>query len=267
MRHMTSPFRRPPGDAVDEAWTARDVRRIGLATLALSAVVGAFLGFVGAFGLSDYPVYLRIAYLTPLAVACGLVGFMSYWLAGLLSPAAGRWIRAALGSLLCFLPIGVIVWLTTGLLPGVSLNPAELPRYVGTSLVVSFAMTFLAVALTPPSEAELRKPGAGDPPERFLTRLPVRLRTAEIWAVEAEDHYLRVHTSAGQDLILLRMADAVAELGGQEGMQVHRSWWVARVGIADARRADGRATLTLKNGVEAPVSRTYAAELRRRGWI
>ena len=264
---MTSPFRRPPGAAIDEAWTARDVRRIGLATLALSAIVGAFLGFVGAFGLSGYPAYLRIAYLVPVAIVCGLVGFMSYWLAALLAPAAGRWIRAALGGLLCFLPIGVIVWLTTSLLPGVSLSPAELPRYLGTSLVVSVAMTFLSVALTPPSEAELRKFASGGRPERFLARLPVRLRAAEIWAVEAEDHYLRVHTSAGQDLILLRMADAVAELEGQEGMQVHRSWWVARAAIVDARRSDGRATLTLKNGVEAPVSRTYAAELRRRGWI
>ena len=93
------------------------------------------------------------------------------------------------------------------------------------------------------------------------------MRSAEIWAVEAEDHYLRLHTSAGQDLILLRMADAIAELEGQEGMQVHRSWWVARAAIVDARRGDGRATLTLKDGTEAPVSRTYAAELRRRGWI
>jgi DNA-binding LytR/AlgR family response regulator len=42
---------------------------------------------------------------------------------------------------------------------------------------------------------------------------------------------------------------------------------VARSAIADARRGDGRATLTLKDGTKAPVSRTYAAELRRRGWI
>ena len=55
--------------------------------------------------------------------------------------------------------------------------------------------------------------------------------------------------------------------GGVTGMQVHRSWWVARAAIIDARRGDGRATLTLKDGTEAPVSRTYAAELRRRGWI
>jgi DNA-binding LytR/AlgR family response regulator len=59
----------------------------------------------------------------------------------------------------------------------------------------------------------------------------------------------------------------VAELDGVEGAQVHRSWWVARDAITDAKRGDGRALLTLKDGAQVPVSRTYAGELRERGWI
>jgi DNA-binding LytR/AlgR family response regulator len=108
---------------------------------------------------------------------------------------------------------------------------------------------------------------AASAPPKFLERLPLKLRGGEIWAVEAEDHYLRLHTSKGQDLILMRLADAVAELDGIEGMQVHRSWWVARSAIADAKRGDGRAILTLKDGSTVPVSRTYAGELRDRRWI
>jgi DNA-binding LytR/AlgR family response regulator len=65
----------------------------------------------------------------------------------------------------------------------------------------------------------------------------------------------------------MRLSDAVAELDGIEGAQVHRSWWVARDAIADAKRGDGRATLTLKDGSEVPVSRTYARILRQRNWI
>jgi DNA-binding LytR/AlgR family response regulator len=42
---------------------------------------------------------------------------------------------------------------------------------------------------------------------------------------------------------------------------------VARDAIADARRGDGRAMLTLKDGSEVPVSRTYARVLRDRNWI
>jgi len=122
----------------------------------------------------------------------------------------------------------------------------------------------MTLATRRPIETHAGPPEA--PPPRFLERLPVKLRGGEIYAVEAEDHYLRLHTSKGQDLILLRLSDAVAELEGIEGAQTHRSWWVAKAAVRDAKRGDGRATLTLKSGVEAPVSRAYAKALREAGW-
>jgi DNA-binding LytR/AlgR family response regulator len=63
------------------------------------------------------------------------------------------------------------------------------------------------------------------------------------------------------------MADAVAELEGVEGARTHRSWWVARAAVAAAAKADGRAVLTLKSGVAAPVSRTALPALRSEGWL
>ena len=268
---MTPPLREPPEPAVREAWTTPAFRRsIGM-TAGVATAVGAFLAFVGAFGLSAFPLGWRLAYLVPVAILTGMIGLGGFYLSGRLAPGANRWVQAVLGGFLVFIPAGIVVWLTAGLMPGQALSLAELPGYLGTSLVVSVTMSMLSVAiLRAPRGSALAPETATETetaPTRFLERLPVRLRSAEIWAVEAEDHYLRVHTSAGQDLILLRMADALAELEGQEGMQVHRSWWVARSAIIDARRGDSRATLTLKDGAEAPVSRTYAAELRRRGWI
>ena len=97
-------------------------------------------------------------------------------------------------------------------------------------------------------------------------RLPPRLRGGELFAVEAEDHYLRLHTSRGQDIILMRLADAVIELEGLEGARVHRSWWVARGAVVGAERGGGRGALTLKDGSVAPVSRTYSRALRAAGW-
>ncbi|MDZ4762597.1 MAG: LytTR family DNA-binding domain-containing protein [Alphaproteobacteria bacterium] len=108
------------------------------------------------------------------------------------------------------------------------------------------------------------KPPAAPP---FVDRLPARLRTAEIHAVSAEDHYLRVHTSAGQELILMRLADAIRELAGVDGLQTHRSWWVAKAGVAETAQANGRVALKLKSGVEAPVSRTFVQSVRDAGWI
>jgi DNA-binding LytR/AlgR family response regulator len=85
--------------------------------------------------------------------------------------------------------------------------------------------------------------------------------------VEAEDHYLRLHTSKGQDLILMRLADALAELDGLQGARTHRSWWVARAAVRQVERADGRATLTLEGGLQVPVSRVHIKILREAGWF
>jgi hypothetical protein len=137
-----------------------------------------------------------------------------------------------------------------------------LPSVFGTSLVMT-ALAFL-VRRTP---TQTHAAPASAPPPKFLSRLPSRLAGGEIFAVEAEDHYLRLHTSLGQDLILMRLADAVAELEGVEGAQTHRSWWVAKAAVTAAERADGRATLTLKDGAEVPVSRGFAKQLRAAGWF
>ena len=48
-----------------------------------------------------------------------------------------------------------------------------------------------------------------NPMQTFLERLPVKFRTADLHALSSEDHYLRVHTSLGEELILMRLADAV----------------------------------------------------------
>jgi DNA-binding LytR/AlgR family response regulator len=138
----------------------------------------------------------------------------------------------------------------------------DIPELVLKVMAISAAMIAINVL------AERRGvTSAGPQPAKFLERLPLKLRGAEVWAVEAEDHYLRLHTSKGQDLVLMRLSDAIAELEGIEGAQVHRSWWVAREAITEAVRGDGRATLTLKDAAEVPVSRTYARLLRERGWI
>jgi DNA-binding LytR/AlgR family response regulator len=85
--------------------------------------------------------------------------------------------------------------------------------------------------------------------------------------VRSEDHYLRLITARGEDLILMRLADAVGELDGLEGAQVHRSWWVARAAVRAVRRSDGRIALELPNGVLAPVSRANVRALKAAGWL
>jgi len=142
----------------------------------------------------------------------------------------------------------------------------DLLGFVPPVLVISLAMSLInALARRRPVQTHAAPPGASPP--RFSDRLPRRLKGADIHAVQAEDHYLRVHTSRGSDLILMRLADAVAELEGLEGAQTHRSWWVAKTAVKATRRAHNRAILELAGDIEAPVSRTYLSALRAEGWF
>jgi DNA-binding LytR/AlgR family response regulator len=97
--------------------------------------------------------------------------------------------------------------------------------------------------------------------------LPARVAEGDILAVQAEDHYLRVHTTTGNALVLGRLADAVRALAGCDGAQVHRSYWVSRGAVAGHAREGQRVTLTLSNGLQVPVSRRHAPVLRRMGWL
>lgn len=84
--------------------------------------------------------------------------------------------------------------------------------------------------------------------------------------LQMEDHYVRVHTAKGSHLVLMRLSDAIARVGA-EGLQVHRSWWVARKAI-EAAIVDGRnVRLRLVNGLEAPVARTAVAKVREAGLL
>lgn len=59
----------------------------------------------------------------------------------------------------------------------------------------------------------------------LLDRMPPKHQRARILAIMAEDHYLRVHTEAGDCLIRMRLADGVKAVATLDGAQVHRSWW------------------------------------------
>jgi len=98
--------------------------------------------------------------------------------------------------------------------------------------------------------------------EKFLQRLPGKFHGASLHAVSSEDHYLRVHTDRGDKLILMRLADALHELASVEGLQTHRSWWVARQGVKEVIGKSGKQSLILKCGTEVPIARSRAKEVR-----
>ncbi|MCR5878246.1 LytTR family DNA-binding domain-containing protein [Phenylobacterium sp. J367] len=267
---MTQVLRERPGAAVDASWTKTRIIGLLRGTLVPALIVGSFMSFLSAFETSGTPFVIRSILMISFAWIASLMGAAAFMFVEQAAWVRRAWWRVALASaILMFAPMGLVVWSGVNLVAPPQGDPpvSSIPGYIGTSLVTSLFFCFLVAWIRRTSIREGEAATAAPPPPKFLERLPLRLRGADVWAVEAEDHYLRIHSSKGQDLILMRLADAVAELDGVEGMQVHRSWWVARDAIADAKRGDGRATLTLKDGAQVPVSRTYAGELREKGWI
>jgi hypothetical protein len=236
--------------------------------LGVATVVAAFIILAGSWRATPAALFKLAAQTLAFAWTGSMLGLFSarfvarfpiwntnFWLAGLVT------------GMVMAGPMCAVVWLVETVTEGHAPPLSALPGTLWTVAIISIGASCVAVLLNRRAAAAVALAAAAPAPPKFLERLPLKLRGAEVWAVEAEDHYLRLHTSKGQDLILLRLADAVAELDGIEGAQVHRSWWVARDAIVDAKRGDGRAVLTLKDGAEVPVSRTYAGQLRERGWI
>lgn len=79
----------------------------------------------------------------------------------------------------------------------------------------------------------------------------------DLFAIRAEDHYVRVYTDVGEDLTLLRLSDAIKMTHPVAGMQIHRSIWVANAAIKKFRRSGHGGVVQLMNGIELPVSRSY----------
>lgn len=280
LRQMTRAVRESQGPAADEAPAARRPWRFGpyddargwLRGWGIAMAVGLFLALSGAFGTIELTLWRRLAYWGVLMTAGtflgGTIARLFFPHGDPPGPAWRLWRNGLLASVAMSAPFTAVVWLGSRIVLGADIPLSRLPMLFVPVFMVAVVMTALNTLVERQRTALALAEAAPPPPKpvKFLERLPLRLRDAELWAVEAEDHYLRLHTSKGQDLILMRLADAVAELDGLEGAQVHRSWWVARAALTDVRRGDGRATLTLKDGAQVPVSRTYAKALREAGW-
>ena len=254
--------------------------RIVLVDLAIMTVIGVVLALIGPFATSAMPLSQRLF----LWLAYVYVGYLAYRPVWPLSEAVSRRLHLPLigvlvaGCLLATVPATMAILAIEampGAFPALTVESA-LGAYlnvlvIGASIMVIFYLIERNRAATvPPSEPD-PEPVASQPVEReeqprFLERLPPELGT-ELIALEMEDHYVRAHTMLGSDLVLMRLGDAMAELEALEGMQVHRSWWVARGAVEDVVRDGRNIRLVLPRGLQAPVSRANVQKLKDEGWL
>jgi DNA-binding LytR/AlgR family response regulator len=237
--------------------------------LAVAAAAGLFLAFSGAMETGQAPLLTRLIYWLPLMLGGAVLGFATALLVRRVPRAgANPWVFGSLLALTLALPTSVIVWAYTNVVFARAFRLGELPLMFGPVLLISAAMTAIMMLVNQPGRVTHAPPeGAAPARIKFMDRLPAKLKGAVIYAVSAEDHYLRLHTSKGSDLILMRLSDAISELDGLEGAQTHRSWWVSREAVESVRRDGDRVTLLVKGGAEAPVSRPNVKALREAGWL
>ena len=232
--------------------------------LGAATVAGVFLGLIGPYG-SYYngPPGPRVFHF----VVCFWVGTIIFGLSVRLAEAwsartrAPRWLSLVIAmALACGLLAVFVSWLATRLWPFLkSYTPWD---WYGQCLMLSVPVVVFMLVSRQLNQA--RAPiAAVSPQSRPLAEAPA----GEVLCLRMEDHYVRVHTLAGSRLVAGPFERVVASLGNQEGMRVHRSWWVARDAVVGVV-ADGRnLRLALRGDLSAPVSRASVARLREAGWL
>lgn len=249
--------------------TKRQLTTPSVRHLLAAATIGLLLGFTGPFGTYprlDRP--LRYAFwfgLTLFGYACVLAARSivraTPWAARL--PAAAR---LALVALISSIPQTLAVaWALPLSQPGRAIpSPAQLPLLFVAVLAVQLVIAFVAAEVVT-REEPASEPQPAAPRPSFVDRLPPHL-DRDVIALEAQDHYLKVHTASGSALVLTRLADAIAQLHGTDGLQVHRGWWIAAGAVVGVEGDGGRTIVRMRNGLGVPVSRTYLQAVRGRTW-
>jgi LytTr DNA-binding domain len=240
-----------------------------LQEFALLFAMALFMGVVGAFGADALPFFARYLYFFLCVVGGGTIGFaIDDWVAPRVK---SLWLRVPLASLLMMPPVTLLVLGAGWLVAGAPVTLHRVSILWWENYLVSLPIIAIRAMIWRPPETivETRTivvPPLPDADATFRQRLSAKRRTARLLALEAEDHYVRVHTDAGIELVTVRFADALAELAQAHGYQTHRSWWVAADAIENARWRRGAGDLRLVGDLVVPVSRTYAPALKEAGW-
>ena len=229
------------------------------------ALVGAalVLTFAGAFGSGDVlrPVPLALYWIITVTLTFGAGSFVN----ALLRPGLqGRAIavRVVWNGILSGIAVAAVVTCINLSVFGLFLDTTrEWAIFLGTIFAVTFVVSAVLEATlgSPPFPAQSATPA-------LLDRLPFHLR-APLVALSVEDHYVRVRTNQGEDMILMRLSDAIRETAPTKGVQVHRSHWVAVDAVRRVEREGTRMSLVMSHGPQIPVSRANQGKIKELGLL
>ena len=264
-------------DAQHRAGSDGSAPRIARAIVAATAI-GIFLGIVGPFGsYLNGSAVTRIAYWV-LSMWLGVASYGgAFVLARWLAPRIGipLWIAAFLLVIAASLPqslatsaLALYFWPDLARLSLSQLDWFMQVLMLAGPVTLGYAWWTRLLSLPGTVHALPEREAGGEPDEAsgLFALLPLRLGR-DIICMEMEDHYVRVHTPLGSDLILMPMARAIEDVAVIEGFRVHRSWWVARSAVLRIDGPPRTMRLHLVNGIDVPVARRTVAMLRGLGWL
>ncbi|WP_420012181.1 LytTR family DNA-binding domain-containing protein [Tateyamaria sp.] len=127
------------------------------------------------------------------------------------------------------------------------------------NIVVAHAFETIALLWLLPS-MRARK-AANDPEGRHVILAGRKVALTGILRVKAAEHYLEVHSESGVETVRERMATLLDQVDETDGIQTHRSHWVAK---AQAVKLSG-SNLRLVDGTDVPVARGRMEDVRQ--WL
>lgn len=249
--------------------------------------VSVVLGVAGPFDTYEHLALApRLAYWFAVALATFLASYLSIGLLFnlLLGDVGNRPVRIALAGVTAGLPVtAIVVLLNKAIFDEPTTATGDiLTLYVNCSLIAAAVTVLFGLVDSRQAAAETGAPPVSsttDPQQdetsttqpvlararpKLLDRLPQHLR-GDITYLSMQDHYVDVHTEKGSTLVLMRLADAIAEVEGVPGLQIHRSHWVALGAVAGSLRRDGRLFLRMTDDTLLPVSRSWLEAVRAAG--
>ncbi|RYE02949.1 MAG: LytTR family transcriptional regulator [Sphingomonadales bacterium] len=228
-----------------------------------SAAAAALMTVTGGFGTTALPLGQRALFWMLLMGWSALKWQLWFWAT---VRTRQDWFRAAaIGGVILSLPLPLEV-LIAGRAVGAG---GEMPDAFGTwGRAMAIGAVILITILMVTRALGYRPRWAAPAPQASGLLQRARIDPARLIAIEAEDHYCRVHSRDGVSaLIHYRFGDALEEVAALEGAQVHRGAWVAADAIEGAARDGRRWELLLDGGRRVAVSATYLPQARARGWL
>jgi hypothetical protein len=252
---------------VSGAWPCERPTGAEGAFLLWAVGLGLFMAATGALDTQTVEWIDRIAYW---ALAVG-VGAAVSWLCSRWSTSTSHPL-AVVGFriLVLLLPVSVAcLFLCIAMFGGewsISRLSALVPTVAAMLVVLHFPLIYFEDRFgfcSAKGELPAHPPPTSSPLEGFGELLPQELREAELHALEAQDHYVRVHTSRGRALLRMRFREAIVAARAIPGAQTHRSWWVSNSAIARTGRVNGQTVVFLSTGEQIPLSKSHRRRFER----